>query len=121
VSVTLQLVNVSSVSTTVLETINLDISGIDPDSFTTIPELVNCGAFPCALESFSFTGIVPDPSVSFSVMSGSTDIAFSVVPESPSWVMLGLGFAGLAYGVLAPAALRSRSLKERLGAIENAF
>ncbi len=35
--------------------------------------------------------------VSFSVTSGSTDIAFSIVPEPSTWVMMSLGFASLAY------------------------
>jgi hypothetical protein len=104
VSVTLQLLSVSNTPNPVLETINIDISGINPDSFLLAnPESLRCGAFPCLFEQFSFTAAAPvsltatapGPSVSFSVMSGSSDIAFSIVPEPSTWVMMGLGFAAL--------------------------
>jgi hypothetical protein len=83
---------------TVLETISIDFAGIYTDTFkSTTPELLSCGPVQCAFESFSFTGIAPDPMVSFSVTSGSADIAFSSVPEPSTWVMMSLGFASLAY------------------------
>jgi hypothetical protein len=91
----LELVNASGV---VLETIAFNFAGIDLDTFnSTTPELLGCGVVLCAFESFTFIGFAPDPIVSFSVTSGSANIAFSVVPESSTWVMMGLGFAGLAY------------------------
>jgi hypothetical protein len=78
---------------TVLETIVISFDGINTNTFTSTP----CGPVPCTFESFSFYSIGQDPTVSFSVTSGSTNIAFSIVPESSTWVMMGLGFAGLAY------------------------
>jgi len=98
VSGQLQLVNASNTANTVLETIVFNFAGIDADTFNpTTPELLSCGRFLCALESFTFAnGIAPDPMVSFSVTSGAANIAFSVVPEPSMWVMMGLGFAGLA-------------------------
>jgi Type VI secretion system effector, Hcp/PEP-CTERM motif len=81
---------------TVIETIDIDIAGIDPSSLVaTIPDLLACGAFPCAYEALSFAAVGLDPVVSFSVTSGSTDFAFSIVPEPATWAMMMLGFAGL--------------------------
>jgi Type VI secretion system effector, Hcp/PEP-CTERM motif len=82
----------------VLETITINFAGLNTDTFApSLPELLPCGGVLCAYEAFSFLGTAPDPMVSFSVMSGPANIAFSVVPEPSTWVMMGLGFAGLAY------------------------
>jgi hypothetical protein len=81
----------------VLETITINFAGINTDTFApSLPELLPCGGVLCAYEAFSFLGTAPDPMVSFSVTSGPANIAFSVVPEPSTWVMMGLGFAGLA-------------------------
>ena len=95
----------------VLETIDVNIAGIDPNTLTpSIPDLLPCGAVPCAFEGFSFAPVAPDPVVSFSVMSGSTDFAFSMVPEPSTWAMMGLGFASLGFA----------SYRARRAAIPNA-
>jgi Type VI secretion system effector, Hcp/PEP-CTERM motif len=95
VSVKLALVDTTNTTNTVIETIDIDIAGNDLSSFAaTNPEVLTCGAFPCPYEAFSFA-VAGDPVVSFSVTSGSTDFAFSIVPEPATWAMMMLGFAGL--------------------------
>jgi hypothetical protein len=95
-----------------LETITIEFAGIDPNTLVpTVPESPPCGGVPCAFESFIFTGVGPDPVVTFSVTEGSTAIAFSVVPEPSTWVMTGLGFAALAL-VVAPRAQAFRPRRE---------
>jgi Type VI secretion system effector, Hcp/PEP-CTERM motif len=82
----------------VLETITMTFAGINTDTFApSYPVSFGCGGALCAYEAFSFLGTGSDPMVSFSVMSGPANIAFSVVPEPSTWVMMGLGFVGLAY------------------------
>jgi hypothetical protein len=85
----------------VLETFDIEIMGINVNipilATTQIP--VPCGgAVPCAYEALSFFAIGPDPVVTFSVSSGTTDFAFSEVPEPASGALLGTGL--LALGAL---------------------
>jgi hypothetical protein len=82
---------------TVLGTFRVTLAGINPNTFVIPP----CGAVPCTSEALTFAGIGPDPTASFSVTNGSMTYAFSIVPEPPTWVMMGLGFAALGFARLS--------------------
>ena len=81
----------------VLETFDIDIAGIDPTTLQmTTPSPLSC--LPCAAMTLSFTGVGPDPVVSFSVSSGTTEYAFAVTPIPSTMTLFSSGLAviGLA-------------------------
>ena len=82
----------------VLETFNVEFEGIDPSSLqAAIPNPLPCD-IACAVETFSFySAALPDPSVTFSVASGSTTFSFSETPVPAALPLFatGLGALGL--------------------------